>query len=295
MRHGGWRDRSPSGRLAGGCSLDRSVCGNPRACALAEPLANVPNTLEFSVRGRQCFARWRGNIFTAGVVLSVMILPIITSVTREVFSLTPTGHIEAAQALGATKWEVMRMTVFPHGRSGMIAGAMLGLGRALGETVAVLIILRSAAGAGAWSLFDGGYVRLEDRLRGGGVQLSVAHRGLYRGRLCSLPVDVCRQRQPAGLRVEGPARDDPSRIAGQGPFPSGRFGPQVQGPAREVLFATSSLIALVPLVWVLYTVVRRVFRCHRVIHVVVAFACRCSARAVHRWGFTPYMDRWCSR
>lgn len=98
-----------------------------------------------------------GTIFTAGVVLAVMILPIITSVTREVFALTPRGHIEAAQALGATKWEVVRMTVFPYGRSGMIAGAMLGLGRALGETVAVLIILRAAAQAGSWSLFDGGY------------------------------------------------------------------------------------------------------------------------------------------
>jgi phosphate transport system permease protein len=98
-----------------------------------------------------------GTIFTAGVVLAVMILPIITSVSREVFSLTPKGHIEAAQALGATKWEVIRMTVYPYGRSGMIAGAMLGLGRALGETVAVLIILRSAAQAGHWSLFDGGY------------------------------------------------------------------------------------------------------------------------------------------
>lgn len=98
-----------------------------------------------------------GTIFTAGVVLAVMILPIITSVTREVFNLTPRGHIEAAQALGATKWEVIRMTVFPYGRSGMIAGSMLGLGRALGETVAVLIILRSAAQAANWSLFDGGY------------------------------------------------------------------------------------------------------------------------------------------
>jgi phosphate transport system permease protein len=98
-----------------------------------------------------------GTIFTAGIVLAVMILPIITSVSREVFRQTPTTHIEAAQALGATKWEVVRMTVFPYGRSGVIAASMLGLGRALGETVAVLIILRSAAQAGHWSLFDGGY------------------------------------------------------------------------------------------------------------------------------------------
>lgn len=98
-----------------------------------------------------------GTVFTAAIVLAVMILPIITSVTREVFSLTPRGQVEAAQALGATKWEVIHMTVLPYGRSGMIAGSMLGLGRALGETVAVLIILRAAAQPGHWSVFDGGY------------------------------------------------------------------------------------------------------------------------------------------
>jgi len=98
-----------------------------------------------------------GTIFTAGIVLAVMILPIITSVSREAFRQTPTAHTEAAQALGATKWEVVRTTVLPFGRSGVIAASMLGLGRALGETVAVLIILRSAATPGHWSLFDGGY------------------------------------------------------------------------------------------------------------------------------------------
>ncbi|EID09911.1 phosphate ABC transporter, inner membrane subunit PstC [Mycobacterium xenopi RIVM700367] len=98
-----------------------------------------------------------GSIFTAGIVLAVMILPIITSVSREVFQQTPITHIEAAQALGATKWEVVRMTVLPYGRSGVVAASMLGLGRALGETVAVLIILRSTVHGGSWSLFDGGY------------------------------------------------------------------------------------------------------------------------------------------
>ncbi|MHA7652868.1 phosphate ABC transporter permease subunit PstC [Mycobacterium sp. ML4] len=98
-----------------------------------------------------------GTIFTASIVLAVMILPIVTSVSREVFRQTPPMQIEAAQALGATKWEVVRMTVLPFGRSGVVAASMLGLGRALGETVAVLIILRSAARPGNWSLFDGGY------------------------------------------------------------------------------------------------------------------------------------------
>src|SRR5690606_35447262 len=60
-------------------------------------------------------------------------------------------------ALGATKWEVVRMTVLPYGRSGVIAGSMLGLGRALGETIAELVVLRTSAQAGNWSLFDGGY------------------------------------------------------------------------------------------------------------------------------------------
>ncbi|MGE2721328.1 phosphate ABC transporter permease subunit PstC [Mycolicibacterium celeriflavum] len=98
-----------------------------------------------------------GTIFTAGIVLAVMILPIITAVTREVFIQTPRGQIEAALALGATRWEVVRTTVLPFGMSGYISGAMLGLGRALGETIALLIILRGTQQAFGWSLFDGGY------------------------------------------------------------------------------------------------------------------------------------------
>ncbi|MDX1885672.1 phosphate ABC transporter permease subunit PstC [Mycolicibacterium sp. 120270] len=98
-----------------------------------------------------------GTIFTAGIVLAVMILPIITAVTREVFVQTPRGQIEAALALGATRWEVVKTTVLPFGLSGYISGAMLGLGRALGETIALLIILRGTQQAFGWSLFDGGY------------------------------------------------------------------------------------------------------------------------------------------
>jgi phosphate transport system permease protein len=98
-----------------------------------------------------------GTIFTGGIVLAVMILPIITAVTREVFAQTPQGQIEAALALGATRWEVVTMAVLPFGRSGYISGAMLGLGRALGETIALLIILRGTQQAFNWSLFDGGY------------------------------------------------------------------------------------------------------------------------------------------
>ena len=98
-----------------------------------------------------------GTIFTAGVVLAIMVLPIVTAVTREVFGQTPRAHIEGALALGATRWEMVRTTVLPFGRSGYVAASMLGLGRALGETVAVLVILRAASSPASGSLFDGGY------------------------------------------------------------------------------------------------------------------------------------------
>lgn len=97
-----------------------------------------------------------GTVFTAGIVLAVMVLPVVTAVTREVFVQTPQDEIEAALALGATRWEVVKTTVLPFGRSGFISGAILGLGQALGETVALLIILRGTQAAFGWSLFDGG-------------------------------------------------------------------------------------------------------------------------------------------
>ncbi len=84
--------------------------------------------------------------FTVGVVLAVMVLPIITAISREVFLQTPRLHEEASLALGSTRWEMIRQAVLPYGRSGVISGAMLGLGRALGETMAVAIILSPAKG-----------------------------------------------------------------------------------------------------------------------------------------------------
>jgi phosphate transport system permease protein len=78
---------------------------------------------------------------SAAIVLAIMVLPIITAVTREVFLQTPVLHEEAAFALGATRWEMIRMAVLPFGRSGMIGATMLGLGRALGETMAIFMIL----------------------------------------------------------------------------------------------------------------------------------------------------------
>jgi phosphate transport system permease protein len=85
-------------------------------------------------------------MLTAGVVLAVMILPIITAIAREVFTQVPALHREAALALGATRWEMIRMAVIPYGRSGIIGGAMLGLGRALGETLAIALVLSVSGG-----------------------------------------------------------------------------------------------------------------------------------------------------
>jgi phosphate transport system permease protein len=94
-------------------------------------------------------------MLVVGVTLAVMILPIITAVAREVFLQTPKLHEEAALALGATRWEMIKMAVLPFGRSGIISGAMLGLGRALGETMAVAIIL-SVSGAVTFNLISSG-------------------------------------------------------------------------------------------------------------------------------------------
>jgi len=83
-------------------------------------------------------------ILTAAVVLAVMVLPIMTAICREVFLQTPVLHEEAALALGATRWEMIRMSVLPFGRPGIISASVLGLGRALGETMAVAMVLSAS-------------------------------------------------------------------------------------------------------------------------------------------------------
>jgi len=92
-------------------------------------------------------------MLVAGLVLAVMILPIVSAIAREAFVQTPRKLTEGAQALGATRWETIRMTVLPFGKSSVISGAMLGLGRALGETMAVTIIL-SVSGAVSFNLIS---------------------------------------------------------------------------------------------------------------------------------------------
>jgi phosphate ABC transporter permease protein PstC len=96
------------------------------------------------------------NYFITGLVLAIMILPIVSAISREVMSTVPADHKEAALGLGATRWEMIRIAVLPYCRSGIVGGAMLGLGRAIGETIAVTILIGDAPQLGS-HLFGQGY------------------------------------------------------------------------------------------------------------------------------------------
>jgi phosphate ABC transporter permease protein PstC len=96
------------------------------------------------------------NDFITGLVLAIMILPIVSAISREVMNTVPTDHKEAALALGATRWEMIRIAVLPYCRSGIVGGAMLGLGRAIGETIAVTILIGDAPQL-SHHLFNQGY------------------------------------------------------------------------------------------------------------------------------------------
>src|SRR6185437_6791348 len=97
-----------------------------------------------------------GSTFIAGVVVAMMVIPIIVSLSRQAFSQAPPGEREAAYALGATRWGMVRTVVLPFGRAGVIGASMLGLGRALGETVAVSFILSPPTDTFNYHVLDGG-------------------------------------------------------------------------------------------------------------------------------------------
>jgi phosphate transport system permease protein len=96
------------------------------------------------------------NYFIAGLILAIMILPIVSAISREVIATVPPDHKEAALALGATRWEMIRIAVLPYSRAGIAGATMLGLGRAIGETIAVTLVIGNAPNIGK-SLFDQGY------------------------------------------------------------------------------------------------------------------------------------------
>src|SRR5919206_2025301 len=96
------------------------------------------------------------NYFITGLILAIMIVPIVSAISREVIATVPAEHKEEALALGATRWEMIRMSVLPYARPGITGGAMLGLGRATGETIAVTLVIGNAPEIGK-HLFDQGY------------------------------------------------------------------------------------------------------------------------------------------
>jgi phosphate transport system permease protein len=95
------------------------------------------------------------SFMTAGIILAIMVTPIITSISREVLSTVPQANKDAAYALGATRWEMIRGAVFPHSFGGLVGGVMLGLGRAMGETIAVALVIGGAT-AITPNIFAGG-------------------------------------------------------------------------------------------------------------------------------------------
>jgi phosphate ABC transporter permease protein PstC len=96
------------------------------------------------------------NYFIAGLILAIMILPIVSAISREVMATVPADHKEAALALGATRWEMIRTAVLPYSRSGIVGASMLGLGRAIGETIAVTLVVGNSPQIGK-QIFDQGY------------------------------------------------------------------------------------------------------------------------------------------
>ena len=110
----------------------------PQIVPAAQWLSSYLGWIPFFTNDLDLFTK---SILIAGFVLAIMILPTVSAISREVFWQVPKGHIEASLALGATRWEMIRMSVLPFSRPGMISAAMLGLGRALGETIAVALIL----------------------------------------------------------------------------------------------------------------------------------------------------------
>jgi ABC-type phosphate transport system permease subunit len=94
--------------------------------------------------------------FIAGLILAIMIVPIVSAISREVIATVPPELKEASLALGATRWEMIRMAVLPYSRAGIVGASMLGLGRAIGETIAVTLVIGNAPTIGS-QIFDQGY------------------------------------------------------------------------------------------------------------------------------------------
>jgi phosphate ABC transporter permease protein PstC len=160
------------------------------------------------------------NYFVTGLVLAIMILPIVSAISREVMATVPSDHKEAALGLGATRWEMIRIAVLPFSRAGIVGGAMLGLGRALGETIAVTILIGDAPKLSS-HLFEQGYslaaVIANEFGEAQGLHRSALFAaGLVLFVLTLLVNGVARglvMRAARGSRQRGPAGDASTRLA----------------------------------------------------------------------------------
>jgi phosphate ABC transporter permease protein PstC len=124
----------------------------PKLHGVEQTVANALSFIPFIGGGAATIP----NMFIGGLILAIMILPIVSAISREVMSTVPADHKEAALGLGATRWEMIRMAVLPYCRSGITGGAMLGLGRAIGETIAVTLVIGDAPVI-AHHIFQQGY------------------------------------------------------------------------------------------------------------------------------------------
>jgi phosphate transport system permease protein len=119
---------------------------------LADWFSGVP-LLGTLLNGTPVSAR---SFMTAGIILAIMVVPIVTSISREVFATTPVAMKEASLALGATRWEMIHGSVLPHGRNGVVSAILIGLGRAIGETIAVVLVIGSVQNEISLHLFNAG-------------------------------------------------------------------------------------------------------------------------------------------
>lgn len=117
---------------------------------MSEHLSVIPI---FTVRGQHGPTSFTSSTFLAGIVVSLMVIPLITSICREVYSQTPPGEREAAYALGASRWGMVRTVVLPFGKAGTIGAVMLGFGRAMGETIAIALIISPTSDL-AWRVLE---------------------------------------------------------------------------------------------------------------------------------------------
>ncbi len=203
----------------------------------------------------------KGSVFVASVVLAIMILPIVTAISRDIFAQTPRDQVEAALALGSTRWEVIRTAVLPHGRSGVISASMLGLGRALGETIAVMIILTQPAPGAAFSpsIFAGGETFASKIANNASEFDTPSKTGAYIASGLVLFLVTFAVNAVARMIADRGSQSMSAVTNSEAPLdfrrPSGVR--TVKNAIASFYVVAATVLAIIPLVWVLYTVISK--------------------------------------